>query len=367
MYRFRAVRLAGARRTAALVTLALAAACGDGVTSGNPGGNPGGGTPPPDTVSVVTTVEIDPATLQLRVDSSRALRATVRSQKGDVLTGRLVSWTSSDPTVVRVDSDGNTTALKVGSATVTAALDGKQGQTLVEVLPPPAVASVRVMGDVANLEPGESRLLYPRIRSANGADLDGRQVAWSTSDSTVVRVLQNGEITGVRGGTATITATSEGVSGSVTIIIPQWLQLDLHTVFGEGLPAVLETSADTTDRTAHGMVVTTYRLRMTSGRLWLSTVDWRYRQRYELQLWKQAITWLNGNAIVGAEELVQARTVRDEGLVDRWDLWTGEPIYASSWFAGHQFRVYRTADGTRLVSQRIPGETEASYDLRFRK
>lgn len=370
MDRLRAYRLAGARRTAALLTLALAAACGDGVTDGSPGGGsggPGGGTPPPDTTSVVASVEIDPGTLQLRVDSSRALRATVRSQKGDVMTGRLPSWTSSDPAVVRVDINGNTTALKVGSAIVTAVVEGKEGRTVVEVLPPPAVASVHVRGDVAGLEPGESRQLSALLRAANGTILDGREVAWSSSDSTVVRVLPGGQITGVKGGTATITAASEGVSGSMTIVIPPWLQFDLHTVFSQGLPAVLETSVDTTDVTGSTMTITTYRLRVVWGRLWLSTVDWRYRQRFDLQLWKQTTGWINGNTITGAEELVQMRTVRDEGVAEEFDPWTGEPIYASTWLDGQTFRIGRLHDGTRLISQRIPGETEAGYDLRFRK
>lgn len=366
MDRFRAVRRAGARRMAALLALALAAACGDGVTSGNPGGGPGGGTPPPDTASVVTTIEIDPGTLRLRVDSSRALVPTIRNQRGEALPWRPMSWTSSDPTVVRVDINGNTTALKVGTAIVTAAVEGKEGRTVVEVLPPPAVASVQVTGDVANLEPGEVRRLFARLRAANGSDLYEREVTWSTSDSSVIRVVPGGEILAVRGGTATITATSEGVSGSLTIVIPQWLQFDLHTVFSAGLPAVLETSVDTTHVNESTMMINTYRLRVVGGRLWLSTTDWRYRQRFDLQLWKQTTGWFNGNTIAGPDELVQARTVLDEGVAAEFDPWTGEPIYSSARIDGQTFRISRLQDRTRLISQRIPGETEAGYDLRFR-
>lgn len=361
MYRSRAVR-----RMGALLALALAAACGDGVTEGTPG-QPGGGTPPPDTTSVVATVEITPGTLQLRVDSSRALSATVRSQKGDVLTGRLVSWTSSDPTVVRVDINGNVTALKVGTSVITAGLDGRQGHSTIEVLPPPSVATVTIVGETAGLEPGESRLLGVQLRAANGQVLYGREVTWSTSDSTVVRVLPGGYILGVKGGTATITATSEGKSGSITIIIPQWLQFDLHTSNAQALPMVLEASADTTDRTEHGMVVNTYRLRLVWGRLWLSSIDSRYRQRYDVQLWKQSTAWINGNAIAGQEELIETRVIRDEGRAQLYDMWTGEPIYESDIFGGHSFRVYQTEGRGRLISQRIPGTTEASFDLRFRK
>lgn len=369
MYTNRASRLTGARRMAALLTLATAAACSDGVTDGTP--DRPGNNPPPDTTPVVASVEITPGTLQLPVQGSRALSATVRTTSGRELTGRLLSWTSSDSTIVRVDINGNATALKVGTAVVTAALEGKQGQSTIEVVTPSQanpVASVQVMGLGADgLEPGELRWLHAELRSAAGTVLYDREISWSSSDSTVVRVLPGGRVTGVKGGTATITATSEGKSGSLTIVIPQWLQFDLGSVDTKGLPAELEMSADTTNRTEHFMVVTEYRLRLVGGRLWLSTIDWRYRQRYDVQLWRKEVTHINGSTITGPEELIEARTIRDEGNAEEFDVFTGEPIYASTTFGGHGFRVYRTEGRGRLVSQRLPGEGGASYDLRFTK
>lgn len=369
MYTSRASRLAGARRMAALLTLATAAACSDGVTDGTPS-RPGGNNPPPDTTPVVASVEITPGTLQLPVQGSRALSATVRTPSGRELTGRLLSWTSSDPTIVRVDINGNATALRVGTAVITATLEGKQGQSTIEVITPSQanpVATVRVVGHVADLEPGESRSLSADLRSAGGAELYDREITWSSSDSTVVRVAPGGQITGVKGGTATITATSEGKSGALTIVIPQWLTFDLGSVSMQGLPVELEMSADTTDRTENGMVVTEYRLRLTWGRLWISTIDWRYRQRYDLQLWRKQIAHLNGNTITGVEQLIDVRTIRDEGMAEEFDVFTGEPLYASTTFGGHGFRVYRTQGRSALVSQRLPGEGGVSYDLRFTK
>jgi hypothetical protein len=318
----------------------------------------------------VASVEVTPGTLQLVPQSSRALSATVRNSNGGVLAGRLVSWTSSDSTVVRVDINGNATALKVGTAVITAALDGRQGQSTIDVVTPSQanpVASVSVWGQVGDLEPGDSRCLEARLRGANGAELYDREITWSSSDSTIVRVGPTGTVTGVRGGTATITATSEGKSGSLTIVIPQWLQFDLGSVFNEALPAMVEVSADTTDRTEYSMTVTTYRLRLVAGRLWLSTVDWRYRQRFDLKLYRQSVTHFNGNAIFGPDEVIEARTILDEGNATEFDVFTGEPLYASTRYEGYGFRVSRLQNGTRLISQRLPGEDSGSYDLRFSK
>lgn len=369
MYRFRAPRLA-ARRLAALLTLALAAACGDGVTNGRPTpGRPGGGTPP-DTATVVASVEITPGTLQLRVDSSRALSATVRSQRGEVLQGRLLSWSSSDPSVVRIDINGNATALKVGTSVITASLDGRQGQSTIEVLPPPAppaVHAVWVTSESAAIEPGESLQLAVQLRSATGETLYNRAVTWTSSDSTVVRLLPGGQVLGLKGGTATITATSEGKSGSITFVIPQWLQFDLVSASGQTLPRVLELSADTVHQSAEVMIVDEYRLRLVWGRLWISTIDSGYRQRYEVQTWKKSITHFQGNTITGPEELVQSRTIRDEGRAEMYDVWTGEPIYESTLFGGHSFRASRTLNRGRSISQRLPGEGGETWTLIFNK
>lgn len=364
MYRFQAPRLTGSKRLAALLMLALSAACGDSATDSGP--RPGPGTPPPDTTPVVASVEINPGTLQLPVDGTRALSATVRSRTGDVMQ-RLVEWTSSDPEVVRVDINGNVTALKVGTSTVSAAIGAVKGHSVIEVVGPPPVAHVLVSGETAGLEPGESRNLGVQLRAADGTVLQGRNVTWSSSDSTVIKAYADGRILGMQGGTATITATSEGKSGSVTIIIPEWLQFDLHALNQQVIPAVAEFTADTTDRTEHTMVVTEYRMKVTWGRVWLSTVDTRYRQRYEVQTWKRTVNYFQGSTITSPEEMIDSRTVSDEGRAEFYDVFTGEPIYESERFENHSFRVYRTEGRNRRIDQRIPGTTDQSFSMDFKK
>lgn len=364
MYRSISSRLTAARRLAALLVLA-AAACSDAPTGSNrPPVQPPGGQKPP----AVASVEIDPGTLQLPVESSQVLFVKLRALGGAVLTGRTVTWSSSDPTIARVDENGNVTALRVGTAVITAVSESKQGQATIEVIvPAPApIAHVIVTGG-GDIEPGESRTLNVELRAANGTILYGRTVTWSSSDSSVVRAFENGHILGLKGGTATITATSEGKSGSVTLVIPEWLQFDLRTVAGQALPAVTEFSADTTNRTEYGMLVTEYRQRVYWGSLWLSTLDSRYHQRYIVETWKREVTHLQGSFIVGAEVRISSREVRDEGRAELYDLWTGEPIYESTTFGNHSFRAYRTADRGRRIDQRLPGTTEQSFDMVFVK
>ncbi len=370
MHRSVAPRLTGSKRLAALLLLAFSAACGgDAPTGGS--GQPGPQKPPPaDTTPVVASVELDPGTLQLTVDGTRAMIATIRSRTGGVISGRPLQWTSSDPTVARVDINGNVTALKVGTSVITGTLDGVQGQATIQVVPPPppaGVASITITGGGTEMEPGESRQLGVILRAANGSELMGRAVTWSSSDSTVIRVFPNGIVVGLSGGSATITATSEGKTGSTTLIIPEWLVFDLDSAGAHPLPRVVAFSADTTERTEQTMVVRERRVRMSFGRLWLSTIDWRYRQRYDLQTWERTVSHLQGNVIYGAEALVSTDEIRDEGLATEFDLFMGSPIYKSSTYAGHTFRVGHTLPPGRMIEQQIPGTTYGPFALYFSK
>jgi hypothetical protein len=372
MYRFHAPRLAGGRQLAAVLMLALAAACGDGDGPTGGSGRPGPGPQQPvpqDTTSVVASVEIDPGSVDLLVAGTRGMLAVVRSQRGDMITGRMLQWTSSDSSVARVDINGNVTALKLGTTVITAALDGRQGQATIRVVapPPPApVAHVAITGDIgADLGPGESRQLGVVLHAANGSQLMGRAVTWSSSDSSVASVTQNGLVVGLRGGTATIRATSEGTTGTVTFIIPEWLVFDLDSLGAQPLPRVMAFSADTTSRTEHGMVVRERRVRMAFGRLWLSTIDGRYRQRYDLQTWQREITYAGGNTITGAETLVSVDVIRDEGLGTEYDMFWGSLVYKSTTYAGHEFRVGYTLPRGRAIQQPIPGTTYGQFTLYF--
>src|SRR5262249_26289960 len=58
----------------------------------------------------------------------RSLATTLKDSAGNVLAGRIVRWTSSDPTVAVVDSvSGQLTGLDRGTVTVTATSEGKTG------------------------------------------------------------------------------------------------------------------------------------------------------------------------------------------------------------------------------------------------
>jgi hypothetical protein len=82
----------------------------------------------------VATVEITPATPIVAVGGSYQLTAVTRDASGNVLNGRAVAWSSSDPSVATVDGNGLVSGIADGSATVTATSEGQSGTASVTVV-----------------------------------------------------------------------------------------------------------------------------------------------------------------------------------------------------------------------------------------
>ena len=84
---------------------------------------------------------------------------------------------------------------------------------------PASVASVSISPTTVQLVAGslEEKQLAVTITGAGGSVLSGRTVLWKSSDKNVATVSAEGVVSGIAQGTATITATSEGKSGTATI------------------------------------------------------------------------------------------------------------------------------------------------------
>jgi len=87
----------------------------------------------------VASISVAPASTTLLVGGSRQFQATLEDARGNLLTGRTVTWVSSDPLVATVAATGRATAVAVGTATITATSEGRSDSAHVSVvasLPP---------------------------------------------------------------------------------------------------------------------------------------------------------------------------------------------------------------------------------------
>ena len=84
---------------------------------------------------------------------------------------------------------------------------------------PPKVASVGVTALTNQIEVGATLQLTASALDGKGNPLPGRVITWTSSAASVASVDNAGIVTGVTPGSATITATSEGVSGTVGLTV----------------------------------------------------------------------------------------------------------------------------------------------------
>ena len=170
--------------------------------------------PEPQKVAV-TGVSLKPNTLSLKVGEAETLSAVVIPANAD---NKTVSWSTSDPSVATV-ANGLVTAVKEGSATITVTtIDGGKTATCAvtvstDIVP---VTGIKLNMETANLEEGKTLQLEAILEPANTTE---RNVSWKSSNTEVVTVSENGLVTGVSAGEATITAKISSFEASCKITV----------------------------------------------------------------------------------------------------------------------------------------------------
>ena len=155
--------------------------------------------PKEDPEIAVTGVSLSPTTVALEVGGTSNLTATVQPSNA---TNKAVSWSTSNQSVATVNN-GTVTAVAEGTATITATAGGKSATCSVTVNKK-VVAVTSVVLDMAEveLEPGETVTLTASVKPDEAT---GKTVTWTSSDASIATV-ENGTLTAVAEGTATITA-----------------------------------------------------------------------------------------------------------------------------------------------------------------
>ena len=166
----------------------------------------------------VASVTVTPASVSIQQGQTVQLTATPKDANGNALSGRVVTWSSSNTAVASVNAGGFVTSSAAGSATITATSEGKSGTAAITVASVP-VASVTVSPAPANVQVGLTVQLTATPKDVNGNPLTGRTITWSSNNTSVATVSSSGLVTGVTAGSATITATSEGQSGTSAVTV----------------------------------------------------------------------------------------------------------------------------------------------------
>jgi hypothetical protein len=176
--------------------------------------------------NVIYEPEVDSISLNLtdftlsRIGESYTLRAAV-SPEG---TGARIRWSSQDPEVATVDENGTVTAVGHGTTKIIAAVGGAGTTCTVRVTATEQnederqgnddsqqsekkIRTIILPVEIVLTGRGEAYSIQPGITPTDS----GEKIRWTTSDSTVAAVDENGTVTAVSDGKAIIRADAEMV------------------------------------------------------------------------------------------------------------------------------------------------------------
>ncbi len=168
----------------------------------------------------VGSIDVSPTSPTLEQWSTVQLTATPRANDGTVLAKRPVHWTSDDELVATVDRDGLVTAVGPGTTTIEVMSGGIRVNIGVTVTAP-TVSQVLVTPTSVTLAPSETQQLTATALHVSGAEISGKTASWSSDNTSVATVSSAGLLTAVAVGSATITATIDGVSGTAQVAVAE--------------------------------------------------------------------------------------------------------------------------------------------------
>ena len=151
----------------------------------------------------INSVSLNQSSMEMVEGDESTLVATVSPSNA---TNKNITWSSSNTTVATVNN-GVVTALKAGSATITVRTeDGNKTATCqvtvnAKVYP---VTSVSLNKSSYTMTEGDQFTLTATVNPSNATN---KNVTWSSSNSTVATV-NNGVVTALKAGSATITVTT---------------------------------------------------------------------------------------------------------------------------------------------------------------
>ena len=164
----------------------------------------------------VTTVSINVTAVQIEVGRNITITPTVKDQRDSVMTGKTVTWSSTNTSVATV-TNGVVTGVTKGQATIVATVEGKVASATLFVTDA-SVATVTLNATVpSTFFVGQSVQATAVSRDILNNVLTTYAVTWTSSNPAVAVVGPTGLITAVSAGVSTITATTGGKSATLIV------------------------------------------------------------------------------------------------------------------------------------------------------
>lgn len=155
------------------------------------------------------------------------LAATVTDKSGSVLVGSSLLWSSDNPRVASVETDGTVIARGTGTTTIVVTVGERVARSRVTVKQ--VVSTVRLNGDsTMSISDGEQAPLAARGLDARGHVVPQRPVIWQSANPDILSIDTLGIATARLPGSTTVGATIDGVTAYVparVIAVPSAIEL----------------------------------------------------------------------------------------------------------------------------------------------
>ena len=155
------------------------------------------------------------------------LAATVTDKSGSVLVGATIVWSSDNPRVASVGTDGTVISRGPGTSAIVASVGDHIARSRVTVKQ--VVSAVRVNGDsTIMINDGEQAPLVARALDARGHPVPQRPTTWQSANNDLLSIDTLGIATAKNPGSTTVGATIDGVTSFVpakVVAVPAALDL----------------------------------------------------------------------------------------------------------------------------------------------
>lgn len=172
-------------------------------------------------------INISPSAAVLgAIGATMQLSSTVKDEENQIVPDATVNWSSSNPSVANVSSQGRVTARGKGTAIITATTSGKASDTAEitvaqEEQEEPGPITINITPASATLEAiGTTMQPSVTVKDEKNQIVPDAIVNWSSSNPSVASVI-SGLVTARGNGTATITARSGNEYGTAEITVAQ--------------------------------------------------------------------------------------------------------------------------------------------------
>ena len=172
----------------------------------------------------LSSIQVNPISASIPASINAGFTATGHFANGDTLNlTRVATWTSSSASVATVSnasgSKGVVSGLAPGNTTISALFAGQVGTASVNITTA-TLTSINVTPTNASISVGSAQQYGAMGTFSDGSLINVTgQANWSSSNVSVAIVNGNGLLTSASAGTATITASLNGLSGSAIVSV----------------------------------------------------------------------------------------------------------------------------------------------------